>query len=74
MGFVEKYWKFMKALATVLVVYQGAYYASTQPGAMDAFNGVMGGLVIYAIWFTSEKRRSKYEEMEQKLKEIQRKL
>lgn len=40
----------IRTIATGLVLTQGLYYATTQPGPMDLFNGLVGGFVLYCIW------------------------
>lgn len=46
-----------KWLATILLIADNFYYATTQPGPMDTINGAIAGVVIYAIWFACEREK-----------------
>lgn len=41
---------FKRVIATLLVLGQGLYLASTHPGPMDTFNAFMGAWVVWTIW------------------------
>lgn len=49
--------RFAKILASVSLSGLFLYYSVTQPGPMDAINGAIAGLVMYAIWFAEEKKK-----------------
>jgi hypothetical protein len=51
----QKFYKGAKIIATLAICSQGLYYSIVQPGPMDAINGLVGGIVIYAIWFARER-------------------
>ncbi len=46
----KKFYLYLKIAATAALLIQGAYYSITQPGVMDAFNAIMAGLAVLAIW------------------------
>lgn len=39
-----------KVILTLGILFQGLYYATTYPGEMDTFNGILGGFMIYSLW------------------------
>lgn len=43
-----------KIVATAMLFGQGLYYAKTQPGLMDSFNGALLGIVLYVFWFAKD--------------------
>jgi len=49
-------YKLAKVVITLMVISQGFYYANTQPGIMDTFNGTMGGLVVFVLWLSKESK------------------
>lgn len=46
----------VKIMATLGVFAQSYFYATTQPGFMDSFNGVVAALVFCSIWLCKESR------------------
>jgi hypothetical protein len=44
-----------RTIATTMIFIQGMYYANTQPGMMDTYNGAMAGIVVFCIWFGRNK-------------------
>lgn len=49
--------RYAKYLATILLIADNLYYATTQPGIMDPINGAVAGIVFYAIWFAEERQK-----------------
>lgn len=54
---MEKFYRTMRIVGTLAVVYMGAYYSLTQPGYRDFINGTLTGLAVYAIWFARERAK-----------------
>lgn len=55
MNIVEKYWKFMKILATIGLVYQGFLIVPGSSTFIMIYTGIVAGLAVYSIWFTKER-------------------
>jgi hypothetical protein len=49
--------RYAKILASVALVSSDLYFAINQPGPMDAINGAISGMVMYAIWFAEERKK-----------------
>jgi hypothetical protein len=54
---METFHNITRAIATIAIMADGLYYASTQPGPMDVINGAVAGMVVYAIWFARERTK-----------------
>lgn len=55
---MENFYQTMRILSTALLMAQGIYYASTQPGSMTYVNAAVHGVAVFTIWFAREKKKA----------------
>lgn len=53
---LERYRLTCKILASCGIISEGIYYSIVQPGIADLVAGGVCGLVLYCLWFNSDRK------------------